>query len=682
MENNKKYDAMEVASYIEKIDDANVDYKDKQAAVFGCFARYINNDTYLGRAAEASKLFIAECETKLLEETVSLHTEIRNAYLHAYDSFADKVDSSRKARISLEVLDKIAGDYRQLYADMDENGLLIEAKIAELRSKYGKYGYITQSNYDGARENFREFCGGEDLSTGFLADCSKKFIDYDAEESAYIDDTGIYERILENTERIKRISNVLDMADVNAYELEKQTININRVFSYDTGRFEYKHDELPNEYLVVLKRIHTNLDIINKSFNERATKDEEHEYVNSYRAGVNILSIWGQRIDTYLCNKIDGLFDSATGQQWTVINDGSLYGITSLIGSIQSIIKYGDFSHTKDFSTENTNAFYKGALKKLTHITTGIFSLPKLVEDMGDLGFYYILGMGQYLVNHDPKDIPSDLDNYLRNEIETGNAQIRCSVKELEHKIATMNVKEWFEVSGSASVDVALLTIGGELDKKGPVDSIDVDDATKIKSIGNYADDVQEINSASPAVKAIDQDVIPESRVEKYLEDIVDKNGHVNADKMRDVRLVIQKGEFSAGEISEISKDMAEKGITAEFEQEMRKINFGKYLTNMEGPPPEKMVDPHAHHILFKTGNGTAQKELVKEGQAILREVGIDPIVGIENIVWAPNAIEGQHNYAALEKVVNGLIERYEYGADYDDIVKFLNAMGNIASGK
>lgn len=32
------------------------------------------------------------------------------------------------------------------------------------------------------------------------------------------------------------------------------------------------------------------------------------------------------------------------------------------------------------------------------------------------------------------------------------------------------------------------------------------------------------------------------------------------------------------------------------------------------------MIDPHAHHILFKKGNGKAQQELVKEGQEILRK--------------------------------------------------------------
>ncbi|SFV05041.1 hypothetical protein SAMN02910342_03247, partial [Butyrivibrio sp. INlla21] len=30
---------------------------------------------------------------------------------------------------------------------------------------------------------------------------------------------------------------------------------------------------------------------------------------------------------------------------------------------------------------------------------------------------------------------------------------------------------------------------------------------------------------------------------------------------------------------------------------------------NMEGPPPEDMFNPHAHHIVFKNGNGAVQQE-------------------------------------------------------------------------
>jgi hypothetical protein len=60
------------------------------------------------------------------------------------------------------------------------------------------------------------------------------------------------------------------------------------------------------------------------------------------------------------------------------------------------------------------------------------------------------------------------------------------------------------------------------------------------------------------------------------------------------------------------------------------------------------MQNPHAHHILYKKGIGEAQQALVKEGQAILRRYGIDPIFGPENLVWAPKSAKGQHGAERL----------------------------------
>ena len=63
-----------------------------------------------------------------------------------------------------------------------------------------------------------------------------------------------------------------------------------------------------------------------------------------------------------------------------------------------------------------------------------------------------------------------------------------------------------------------------------------------------------------------------------------------------------------------------------------------------------------------------------------LRKYGIDPITGTENIVWAPMGVPGQHDFEALEKVYHGLINLEANGAEFDDIVEFLEQMGRIAS--
>ena len=55
------------------------------------------------------------------------------------------------------------------------------------------------------------------------------------------------------------------------------------------------------------------------------------------------------------------------------------------------------------------------------------------------------------------------------------------------------------------------------------------------------------------------------------------------------------------------------------------------------GPVPPGMRNPHKHHILDLNGRAGEHRALVREGQDILRDVGIDPLKGLENLTWAPN---------------------------------------------
>lgn len=110
------------------------------------------------------------------------------------------------------------------------------------------------------------------------------------------------------------------------------------------------------------------------------------------------------------------------------------------------------------------------------------------------------------------------------------------------------------------------------------------------------------------------------------------------------------------------------------------KIDFGKYLKRIIGPPPLAMINPHAHHILFKKGLGETQQKLVQEGQDLLRRYEIDPIIGKENLVWAPNAVTGQHSLDALENVVSQLKAVEAEGGDYEDILEVLEELGVLAS--
>ena len=160
----------------------------------------------------------------------------------------------------------------------------------------------------------------------------------------------------------------------------------------------------------------------------------------------------------------------------------------------------------------------------------------------------------------------------------------------------------------------------------------------------------------------------------KYLDDIIIDNGKANPSKLKEIRLALEKGEFSYEEVSEIYNTMCKLNISEAYEKELiEHMDFGKYLSKMVGEPPANMCNPHAHHILFKVGNGAKQKELVKQGQEILRKYGIDPIAGNEVLCWAPNKVVGQHSYDTLKSLVDDLTEKDAWGATYEDIVQCLS---------
>ncbi|WP_419957618.1 hypothetical protein [Psychrobacillus psychrotolerans] len=69
----------------------------------------------------------------------------------------------------------------------------------------------------------------------------------------------------------------------------------------------------------------------------------------------------------------------------------------------------------------------------------------------------------------------------------------------------------------------------------------------------------------------------------------------------------------------------------------------------------------------------------MKEGQEILKEYDIDPILGLENLVWAPNRVKGQHGIEALSNVVDNIKKVRDAGGDRDDMVEMLNKLGDVA---
>lgn len=66
--------------------------------------------------------------------------------------------------------------------------------------------------------------------------------------------------------------------------------------------------------------------------------------------------------------------------------------------------------------------------------------------------------------------------------------------------------------------------------------------------------------------------------------------------------------------------------------------NWGNVLRNHgAGEPPKDMINPHAHHAVFKKGRGKQMQEYIGQSKEILEKHEIDWYMGTENLGWAPN---------------------------------------------
>ena len=174
------------------------------------------------------------------------------------------------------------------------------------------------------------------------------------------------------------------------------------------------------------------------------------------------------------------------------------------------------------------------------------------------------------------------------------------------------------------------------------------------------------------------------AKILSYLEkgdDVTKAFAKFNTDykKLNTLRLGLEKGTISNEAFWE---RVVENGWSTEICEGVIKgqTDFGKYLRNLIGPAPNGMIDPHAHHILPKVGKGSVQQSLVEDGQKILRSYNIDPILGKENLCWAPNKVVGQHSKEAIKEIVDGLRILNESGATRGEIVSFLEEMGQKAA--
>ncbi|MCP3999024.1 MAG: hypothetical protein GY722_28770, partial [bacterium] len=107
---------------------------------------------------------------------------------------------------------------------------------------------------------------------------------------------------------------------------------------------------------------------------------------------------------------------------------------------------------------------------------------------------------------------------------------------------------------------------------------------------------------------------------------------------------------------------------------------WGDFIDRMGGGvAPTGGPISHGHHIFLKRGRGKKGRAIAREGHAILREAGIDPIIGPDNLTHAPLHGVGIHTRARQKEVLEGLRALKAQGTPRDEYVRLLQEFGERA---
>ncbi len=122
-----------------------------------------------------------------------------------------------------------------------------------------------------------------------------------------------------------------------------------------------------------------------------------------------------------------------------------------------------------------------------------------------------------------------------------------------------------------------------------------------------------------------------------------------------------------------------EKYLTPEHQARIPRSSWTAGVRRLLGLAPDQMVSPHRHHILELNGQPGVHRALVREGQDILRSYKIDPVLGPENLIWAPNR---GHGVGPTQSLVNELRAAAQAQASREYIEGILARHGRSAAGR
>lgn len=218
-----KFDAEKFSAFMDSLAQDIDGYTAKARNLVSGYGKYYHNETYGGRAADASKEFIANGQMdKLHVQNHNVQKDLFKACIDTKEAFEEMVDPSPKARISREALRQIKKDHQGRYEEMDMLGHEIEGMVREVMADFSDLTNFEYFDANPVREIYDEFSG----NGGHVDKCIRKLEMFDEQAKAIMNQAGIIDKSELLQDNIRNTAGALDAMKVYNPSISKNSVGL------------------------------------------------------------------------------------------------------------------------------------------------------------------------------------------------------------------------------------------------------------------------------------------------------------------------------------------------------------------------------------------------------------------------------------------------------------------------
>ena len=531
----KSYDAEEANQFIENLYDQFESYAQKAAPLEADYNRYVHNETFVGKAAEASKRYIRDKQLDFHHEQLNIQNRLYHMYNEIKGEFEGTVDSSPKARIDTDVLKGIKRNIEDFYYGLDYLGKGIEEDAAYLQEMADKYSEITdctftRPDYDPPRRALDKICGdGEYIDT-----CIKDFEQFDDDCWDYVNRSGLEEYVYDLTEDMKLRAAALDQMEVYEPHMEETLIKVAELRG-----------------MKAVKEV--NIQDICRGYDGK-------EKLKRMEQGAKILSAMGDYIEPKIKDIGKEIINNQPDNAYYYkLSSMGLFTFFELAGGVQSYLETGTFADTEKNAKTNYKAFQRGGFSVVVETVPGFLKLPDLGFKIGK-GINGIADKGvKYVEKNGTDNLPKDLAAWAGEKREHVITLYNILNDKAPQKIDSMSVEEGYESAGYLLTTIGSFFVGGEAGAGSK--------AGEAAKTGEVAAEAGEtiINSLDDIERAVDKIDDVERVVDKLddIEKVADKADDI-AKTAEEAEVTLKKIEDTAEVAAEASDDVAKVASEAE----------------------------------------------------------------------------------------------------------------------